>query len=205
MSDSKQQEGSESVPEKSVADDSGTPEATPASGPAPSEELQLAVEKAKAEAAQWQDKCLRTAADLDNFRRRMQREREENLKFGAMAFLDSLLPAFDNLELGLQSARQHHPEAKGVVDGLGMVLTQIQGILGEHGVEILDPVNQPFDPNQHDAVAHESSEDVPENQILAVQRKGYQLHGRLVRPAAVVVSSGPEKPAEVTAAQEEEK
>lgn len=160
------------------------------------------VAEARAEAQRWEDQYLRARADLDNFRRRMQREREDALKYGAQPFLESLLPAFDNLELGLQSARQHHPEAKGVVDGLGMVLTQLQGVLGESGVAVIDPAGEVFDPNQHDAVSHENSGEVAENHVLRVIRKGYSLHGRLVRPASVVVSSGAAESVEASAGEE---
>lgn len=165
------------------------------------ERLQGELEAARQETAEAKDRAIRAVADLENVRRRMQRERGDLQRFGAQPLLESLLPALDNLELGLTSAREHHPEAKGVVDGFDMVLTQMKGVLREHGVEEIVPEGEPFDPNLHEAVAHSPSEEVPENHVLALQRKGYRLHDRLLRAATVVVSSGP--PAAAPAGEQE--
>ena len=138
------------------------------------------------------ERYLRAASDLDNYRRRAAREKEELHKYSTSGLVEDLLPAIDNLALGLESAQQHHPEAKSVIDGFSMVLAQIFKILEQHGIKEIDPENGSFDPSLHDCVAHQPSDSVEDGHIITVTRKGYMLHDRLVRPAGVVVSSGPE-------------
>lgn len=188
------QSGNEWVPAGEV------PEAStgePGDSPGPdlrTEEVNLLrqqVEEAYFERDQLRDKLMRSAADLDNYRKRMSRERDEARRFGAQSLVESLLPVIDNLELGVRSAQEHHPEAKAVVDGFAMVLAQLKGVLEEHAVEAIDPMGEEFDPNVHECVAHMPSQEFGENRVMAVQRKGYRLNGRLIRAAAVVVSSGP--------------
>lgn len=133
---------------------------------------------------------LRAVADLDNFRKRALREKEEIRKYGALAFIEEMLPAIDNLELGLIAARSHHPEAKSLLDGLNMVITQMNGVLEGNGVQEVNPVGRPFDPNLHEGVSHVTDAEIPEGSVISVNRKGYMLHDRLIRPAMVVVSSG---------------
>lgn len=157
--------------------------------------LSALVEKlaeATSQAADYKDKYIRTVAEFDNFRRRSLRERDEARFGGQAALLGDLLPAFDNLSRGLEAARQHHPEAKGILEGIAMVQNQIAGILNQYGVkEILPEVGADFNPTLHEAVAHMPSSDVPEGKVSSLVRGGFQMNDRLVRPASVVVSSGP--------------
>lgn len=154
-------------------------------------ELMAKIDEAEAKAAVAQDNLLRTIADLENFRKRALREKEELRKYGPASFVEDLLPVIDNLQLGLDSAQQHHPEAKGITDGFAMVVTQLQSVLGQNGVHTIEPkAGDAFDHNLHEAVSQLPSEDVEEGAVLALTRKGYKLHERLLRPAGVVVSSG---------------
>ncbi|MBN2068319.1 MAG: nucleotide exchange factor GrpE [Opitutales bacterium] len=140
---------------------------------------------------EYKDRYVRLVADFENFRKRSLREKDEVRSYATSGLIEDILPALDNMMLGLQSAKEHHPEAKGVIDGIDMVFTQLKGILGQHGVKDVNPeVGGAFDPNLHEAVAHVPSPDVEEGKVLAVQRIGYRLNERLIRPAAVVVSSG---------------
>ncbi len=150
------------------------------------------LDEAQALSTENHELYLRAASDLDNYRRRVVREKEELHKYANSGLVEDLLPAIDNLTLGLESAQQHHPEAKSVTDGYSMVLKQIFKILEQHGIKEIDPKNGSFDPSLHECVAHQPSDTVEEGRIITVTRKGYMLHERLVRPAGVVVSSGPE-------------
>lgn len=172
---------------------------TGAAGQSPTEgagdALSALVEKlaeATAQAADYKDKYIRTVAEFDNFRRRSLRERDEARFSGQAALLGDLLPAFDNLDRGLEAARQHHPEAKGVLEGIAMVQNQITGILSQYGVKAVTPgIGEDFNPTLHEAVAHMPSSEVAEGKISSLVRGGFQMNDRLVRPASVVVSSGP--------------
>lgn len=140
-------------------------------------------------AEEYKQKYLLAVADLDNYRKRAQREKDEARRYGASSLIEDLLPVMDNMGFGLLAAN-NAPEAKAIADGLQMVMTQLKNTLGQHGVEELDPLGQEFDPNLHDAVATQADENVPEHHIITVQRKGYRLRDRLLRPAAVIVSQG---------------
>ena len=149
------------------------------------------------------DDALRHRAELENFRKRMQREKDELRKVAAGMVIEELLPVLDNLKLGLQSAEQH-PEAKVVVEGFQMVAAQLQSVLVAHGLKELAPIGDRFDPNFHECLSHEESDDVPEDHVLKVVRSGYTLNERLLRPANVIVSSGAEKDEEDPPASESE-
>lgn len=140
-------------------------------------------------AREFEEAYFRARAELENYRRRMAREKQEFMKVAAANVIEDLLPVFDNLELGLQAARQH-PDAKDITYGFEMVVSQFTNILGEHGLKKLEPVGEAFDPNLHEATSHEASDDYDEGQVSACLRAGYQLNDRLLRPATVVVSKG---------------
>ncbi len=148
------------------------------------------IEKLQQEVKDHQDRLLRTVADMDNLRRRTAREKEEIRKLGTGTLMEDLLPALDNLQIGLTAAGKH-PEAGEVCKGFEVVANQLSQILEGHGLQRIDPeVGEAFDPNRHEAVAHQPSEEVPDDSILSVMRVGYALNERLLRPASVVVSSG---------------
>ena len=146
---------------------------------------------AKKEAVDAQDRYLRAMADLENFRRRTIREKEELRLFAASRVLEDLLPVIDNLGLALNAARQPNAHLKNLIGGVEMVGQQLKSALAAHGLKEINPAGQPFDPHQHEALSHETSPTVPEEHVLTVVRAGYSLNGRLLRPAGVVVSSGP--------------
>lgn len=168
------------------------PNAAATGTPAPSLEDQLAA--AKKEAAALYDRYLRALADLENFRRRVAREKDELRQFGAAGLLESVLPVLDNLQLALAAARQH-AEDKTIAEGVAMVLEQLKGALERHGLKEVNPVGQRFDPHLHESLAHQPDPEVPEEHVVQVVRIGYTLNGRLLRPAAVVLSGGPAKEA----------
>lgn len=146
---------------------------------------------ATARIRELEDQLLRMQADFDNFRKRLARDRDESLKYANQALLEELLPVVDNFELGLKAA-ETGGDAKAILMGLQMVKAQLERFLNDQGVAPLIPENGTFDPHQHEAVGTESTTEVPDGTIVSVQRKGYKLKGRLLRPAAVIVAHPPE-------------
>ena len=164
-----------------------TPEpAAPApAGPTVEEQLAAAVK----EAAANQERYLRSVADLENYRKRMLREKDELRQYAAANVVEDIIPILDNLGLGIAAAKQQ-TEIKAIVDGVGLVLEQFKSTLGRHGLKEVNPIGQPFDHNLHESIAHQPSETVPAENVMQVVRMGYTLNGRLLRPASVIVSSG---------------
>lgn len=164
------------------------PEPAPAAGSeAPATD---ALATAKQEAADNYDRYLRAVADLENFRRRTVREKEELRQFAAAKVLEDLMPVMDNLALALVAAKQPAADVKSLVGGVDMILGQLKTALANHGLKEINPAGQPFDANFHEAVSAQPSREVPDGNVSTVVRTGYTLNGRLLRPASVVVSSG---------------
>ncbi len=151
----------------------------------------IEAQKAAEELQSAREKLARAAADFDNFRKRLQKEKEDAIRYANEALLESLLPVIDNFELGLQAARQSS-DVQGILTGMEMVRTQLQRFLADSGLEEVHAEGQPFDPHHHEAVERQSTPDHPEGTVLAQRRKGYKLRDRLIRPAIVVVAAPPE-------------
>jgi len=143
------------------------------------------------EIEKWKDVAARAQADLDNFRKRMARERTESIQYANRSLLEQLLPIVDSFEMGLQMATQAEGESSMILQGLTMVQKQIRDFLGNEGVETVPSDGFVFDPNIHEAIKQESHPTTPEGIILYTLRPGYRLRERLLRAANVVVSSGP--------------
>ncbi len=133
------------------------------------------------------DMRLRAIADLDNTRKRLQREKEEHVAYAAEAVLSDILPALDNLELALQHAAAVDA-CKNLVVGVEMTKKMLLDSLKRHGLETVGCIGEEFDPAMHDAVNTEAHPEVPTNCISQLLSRGYTLKGRLLRPARVVVS-----------------
>lgn len=156
----------------------------------PEEEVPLTPE---AEALKWKEAAIRTAADLDNYRKRMARERSEDLRFARAGLIEELLPVFDNFSMGLQMAELEQDSM--IYKGMEMVKGQLDDFLAAQGlVEV--PTEGVFDPNLHEAVAEEEKDGATPGEILFVKRKGYRIHDRLLRAAVVVVAKASETPTE---------
>jgi molecular chaperone GrpE len=167
----------------------GTPAAA---SPTPALEEQLTAARAEATAAH--ERYLRAVADHENFRKRTVRERDELRQSVAAGVIEDVVPIMDNLSLAVAAARQPGAESKAIADGVGMVLEQFKSTLARHGLKEINPVGAAFDPNLHECIAHQPDAQVPEEKVIQVVRLGYQLNTRLVRPASVIVSSGPAQP-----------
>jgi molecular chaperone GrpE len=132
---------------------------------------------------------------LENFRRRTVREKDELRTTATGRVLEDIFPVLDTLAMAIAAAKQPKADVKSLVGGVDMVLTQLKNALATHGLKEINPVGQPFDPHQHEAISHQPSKDIKEEHVLNVVRTGYSLDGRLLRPAAVIVSSGSAKEA----------
>jgi molecular chaperone GrpE len=150
------------------------------------------LEKAEAEAAEMKSRWLLSVADMENYRKRIGREKQDIIRSAGASVVESLLPVLDNMKLGLQAA-ENHPEAKDVTLGFKMVDDQLKRALSEQGLEELIPDGEAFDPNFHECISHQSSSEVDEDKVIQTVRAGYRLNDRLIRAASVIVSSGAEK------------
>ncbi len=154
------------------------------------EELQLQLEDARAKADQHWDQLLRTQAELENTRRRAERDVENAHKYGLERFAQELLPVRDSLELGLSAADATENVEK-LREGMELTLKMLTAAMEKFGITLVDPLGEPFDPALHQAVTMQPSEQPP-NTVLAVMQKGYTLNDRLIRPAMVIVARAPD-------------
>ena len=150
------------------------------------------LEKVQAEAADMKSRYLRSVADMENYRKRIAREKQDIIRSAAANVVESLLPVLDNMKLGLQAA-ENHPEAKDVTLGFKMVDEQLKKSLSEQGLEELVPNGEVFDPNIHECIAQQTSDEIKEDHVIQTVRAGYRPNDRLIRAANVIVSSGPTK------------
>jgi molecular chaperone GrpE len=165
------------------------PEAVPGgAAPAAEPELQRLLEEARAKADESRDQLLRVTAELENTRRRHERELEGAHKFALERFVNDLLPVRDSLELGLTAAREAQADAGKLQEGMELTLKMLGDVMSRFGVAPVEPMGEPFDPNLHQALSVQPRDDVPANTVVVVVQKGYTLNGRLVRPAMVMVS-----------------
>ena len=156
--------------------------ATPATEPAAQVDFEL-------EAAKFKDLALRSAADLDNYRKRAIREKEDAIRYANSTLLEKLLPVLDNFELGLEAAKTAQDPAS-IVQGLGIVEKQLRDFLTSHGVVLIHAEGEVFDPSRHEAVAQEPSHKIPDGHVVRQMRKGYKLKDRILRASTVTVSKG---------------
>lgn len=156
-------------------------------------ELTQALEKARGDAADLKDKWLRAAADLENYRKRSAREREDAVKFGNEKLLRELLPVLDDLDRTVEAVQAAGSQGAigTLIDGLRLVQKKFLAQLEKNGVEAFTAVGQPFDPSVHEAVQQVHSDEVPAGAVAQEVRRGFNLNGRLLRPALVAVSLGP--------------
>ncbi len=180
----------------------GTEAAATANEPAQAEEsaaaeggevvaLRAALEAEKARADENWDRYLRAAAEMENVRKRAERDVENVRRFALERFATELLAVKDSLELGL-AAGEGSADAESLLEGTRSTLRQLTGVLERFGVTEVNPEGEPFDPELHEAMSTQPSGDVEPNTVLIVYQKGYTLNGRLLRPARVVVAAAPE-------------
>ena len=145
----------------------------------------------QADLDRFRDLALRSQADFENYKKRAAREKEDAVKYANSSLLQRLVSILDNFELGLAAAKtesEHSP----IYSGMVLVQKQLNDLLEENGLQAIEAEGKKFDPNLHEAIAHEPSESAEET-VIRQARRGYRFKDRLLRPARVVVSSGPAK------------
>ena len=146
----------------------------------------------QADLDRFRDLALRSQADFENYKKRSAREKEEAIKYANSSLLERLVAIIDNFELGLEAAKGEREQSP-IYSGMTLVLKQLSDLLAETGLQPIEAEGKKFDPNLHEAIAHEPSDQFPEGIVLRQTRRGYRLKDRLLRPSSVVVSSGPGK------------
>lgn len=175
-------------PELSEAAANPEQESTAAEGVVGAVQQQL--EQALQEKQKIQEQYLRTLAEMDNLRKRTAREKEDMGKFANESILRDMLPVIDNLERAIEHVDKSQ-NADGLLEGVQMTLTQFTQVLKRFGVEPIESIGKPFDPNFHQAMGQLESQEYPVNTVVAEMQKGYQLNERLLRPAFVMLAKAP--------------
>lgn len=181
----------EAVPEgeaQETSDGAATAGEKPAEAPAEEKPAEEKPAEEKPAEPDWKDRYARALADFDNFRRRTERDREDLAKFAAREVIKDLLTTADNLALALDKAKDKADDP--FVAGVKMVYDGLLKTLADHGATPLDAVGEPFDANFHEALAQLPSADVEEGVVMNEVKRGWLMHGRLLRAAQVVVSAG---------------
>lgn len=170
-------------------EDSSQPTKTepePALSKADSNTIQTELDKFK-------DLALRSQAELENYRKRTAREKEDTIRYANTSLLERLLPVIDNFELGLEAAEKNGSDSASILAGMRMIHKQLSDLVKDCGAKVIEAVGQPFDPNLHEAVGSEHSDEIAEGRVIRQLRSGYKLWDRLLRPSMVVVSKGASK------------
>lgn len=155
----------------------------------PVEELSE-VEQLQAQVADAEKRVLIAHADLENYRKRTRRDMQDQMKYASLRLMNELLESVDNLQRAIESYQQE-PNGDGLAEGVAMVSSQISKVLEDHGCKKIEAVGQTFDPNLHQALQMQPSDEHEANIVMQDLRAGFQLHDRLIRPAQVFVSTGP--------------
>ena len=143
-----------------------------------------------AELAAEKDRFLRLQAEMQNVRTRLSRELADERRYAPLPLLRDLLPVVDNIDRAVEAAEQQG-EASSLLEGFKLVRQQLISALEQHQCEAIDALGQPFDPQVHEAILKQSSDEHPADHVALVTQQGYQLHDRVVRPSLVIVSAGP--------------
>jgi len=155
-------------------------------------ELEAAVIAAESKVVEQKDSVMRAIADADNARKRAQGEIDKARKFALEKFAGELLPVADNLERALQVANPEDEAIKPIIDGVELTLKSFFSTIEKFGMKVIDPQGQPFNPEKHQAMSMQENAELAPNTVLAVMQKGYEINGRLLRPAMVLVTRAPE-------------
>lgn len=157
----------------------------------PAEKLGQELAAAQAEASRNWELYLRERAELENYRKRTQREKQDAIRFANDRLLKELVPVLDNLERAVEHAQQEDEESQGLLEGVNMTITLFHKVLTEFGVEPISAVGSAFDPNLHQAMGQIETDEQPPNTVVNELQKGYLLNERLLRPALVMVAKAP--------------
>jgi molecular chaperone GrpE len=160
------------------------------------EALKKKLAEAEKKAEENWDKAVRAVAEMENMKKRIQRDLENAHKYSLEKIAKELLTVIDSLELGILAANSDHPEVQKHKEGSELTKKQLESVFEKFNIKAIDPVGEPFDPEKHQAMSMQPSADVEPNTVINVFQKGYTLNDRLIRPAMVVVSKADDKSAE---------
>jgi len=180
--------GHPAAPQSAGPPPQGETPATTSPTPLTPEQIQSLQDRAAKADEHW-DRLLRTTADFENFKKRAARERQDGINYANETLLQKLIPILDSLDLA--EATTQNPQAdsaQSLQAGIAMTAQQLKRVLIGTGLEEIDARGKPFDPRVHEAVSQQENAEVPEGTVVQQLRKGYQLRGRLLRPAAVVIA-----------------
>ncbi len=152
------------------------------------EELKEELEKTREENKEYHDRLLRLSAEFENYKKRTAREMDNFRKYANDSLIRDLLPLKDNLERALELSETAEAGSEGITEGIRMMVTDMMKVLNKYGVQPVEALGKPFNPEYHEAVMQEETEEAPENTVVKEFEKGYILHDRLVRPSKVVVA-----------------
>ncbi len=153
--------------------------------------LQQKLEQAEAAVQEEKERALRIAAEMENLRRRAAQDVEKAHKFALEKFAGDLLPVIDSLERALELSDRDNEQLKPTLEGVELTLRSMLATVNKFGVSVIEPQGAPFDPNKHQAMSMIENPDVAPNTVIAVMQKGYELNGRVIRPAMVMVARAP--------------
>lgn len=148
------------------------------------------MQRLESELRQANDRSLRAQAELENFRRRMRREMDDERRYAALPLIADLLGVVDNLDRAMEAAEKNEGANSSLLQGVKMVQAQFLSMLEKHHCRRIGEIGAAFDPNEDQAIAQEPSEQIPAGHVTKVVQFGYRLHDRVIRPAHVLVSSG---------------
>ena len=151
-------------------------------------ELEAALLAKDAEVNEVKDAALRARAEGENVRRRSEQEIDKARKYALNKFAEELLPVIDNLERAIEMADKNNDATKAMMEGVELTLMTMTTTVGKFGLKVIDPQGEAFNPEFHQAMAMQESADFAPNTVMAVMQKGYELNGRVIRPAMVMVS-----------------
>ena len=151
-------------------------------------EIQAELETAKQEAKETYDRFLRVSAEFENYKKRSAREMDDFRKYANQSLIVEMLAVVDNLERALNSSNGNSSNDKCMADGVNLTLKEILKVFEKFNVKPIESIGQPFDPNFHQAMMQEETDDYPEHTVITQLQKGYMIHDRLLRPSMVVVA-----------------
>lgn len=179
----------EAVEEKNNAAEETLEEILEEAGLEESEQYETLKDSKEAELREAKERIIRLMADFDNYRKRVQREKEDWHRYSSMTFIEKLLPVLDNLERALENLNQQSEEVKSIFSGVVMIYRQLTDVLQQEGLTIVEGMGSSFDPQIHEAVMLEpAGEGQEDNEVVQVLRKGYRFKDKLLRPSMVKVA-----------------
>ena len=157
-------------------------------------ESSSAVSELEAQLAQHREALLRTQAEMDNLRKRLDREMDKTRKFALERFMKDLLPVRDSLERGLETANSESATVEQLAEGKAMTLKLLDKTMEQHGLALEDPEGETFNPDKHEAMTTQPSDELEPGQVIRTLQKGFLLNDRVIRPAMVIVAAEPAQP-----------